>query len=238
MSHWARLVAPIIHCLVAFFFSDWFFAFFFHSFHQAWGDLTLAKPKNASSALKTSRMTKECSAAGTCDRISGECKCFPGFTGRACERLACYGEPLNTCSGNGMCLSLKQLSRMSDALPLTNSTYVYGPSASNQDYWDEGRVYRCHCDSAWKVGLGAGETQLPEFFGNGCEMRRCPSGDDPQTPEDDTDCFNVTAPGGHGVGERGNLCHVDCSNRGMCNYKKGICQCFKGFSGKNCADKV
>ena len=28
----------------------------------------------------------ECSNAGTCDRSSGNCICFPGFTGAACQR--------------------------------------------------------------------------------------------------------------------------------------------------------
>jgi len=28
----------------------------------------------------------ECSNAGTCDRKSGTCSCFPGFTGAACQR--------------------------------------------------------------------------------------------------------------------------------------------------------
>jgi len=197
----------------------------------------VAKPHNASTSLKTSRMESECSASGTCDRYSGECTCFKGFSGRACERLACYGEVESgehTCSGNGVCLSLKQLSKLTDAMPLANSTFVYGPSASKQDYWDEGRVYGCYCDSSWKVGLGAGETQEPEFFGNGCEKRRCPSGDDPITPEDETDCYNKTAKSSHAVGGRGNLCHVDCSNRGLCDYEFGECDCFPGFTGKNC----
>jgi hypothetical protein len=200
----------------------------------AWGDLMVAKPPNASDALKTSRMVAECSGSGTCDRSTGECRCFTGFAGRSCERLSCYGEPENTCSGNGVCLSLKQLSKVKDAFPLTNGTFVYGPSASKSDYWDEGRVYACHCDSSWKVGLGRGETQVAEYFGSGCEQKRCPSGDDPITPEDETDCSNITGKSTKTPGLEGNLCHVDCSNRGICNHLKGICKCFPGFTGKNC----
>ena len=34
-----------------------------------------------------------------------------------------------------------------------------------------------------------------------------------------------------------NKCHVDCSNRGLCNHANGQCKCFKGFYGENCALK-
>lgn len=59
--------------------------------------------------------------------------------------------------------------------------------------WDEDMIYGCVCDSSWEVGLQAGQTQEPEWFGPDCSLRHCPSGDDPSTPEDETDCYNVTA---------------------------------------------
>ena len=62
----------------------------------------------------------------------------------------------------------------------------------------------------------------------------CPSGDDPMTRHDETDCTNVTATGGRGIGQQGNLCHVDCANRGMCDYLSGVCTCFAGFYGADC----
>ncbi len=37
------------------------------------------------------------------------------------------------------------------------------------------------------------------------------------------------------VGASGNLCHVDCSNRGICDHSVGTCACFPGFKGANCA---
>jgi hypothetical protein len=40
---------------------------------------------------------------------------------------------------------------------------------------------RCLCDSSWEVGLGANQTQEPEYFGANCGFRHCPSGDDPVT---------------------------------------------------------
>jgi len=34
--------------------------------------------------------------------------------------------------------------------------------------------------------------------------------------------------------QEGNLCHVDCSHRGMCDYETGQCSCYDGFYGENC----
>ena len=34
--------------------------------------------------------------------------------------------------------------------------------------------------------------------------------------------------------EYGNKCHVECSNRGLCDNKVGVCACFRGFHGNAC----
>merc|ERR1711865_385431 len=52
--------------------------------------------------------------------------------------------------------------------------------------------------------------------------------------DDDTDCSYVVADGGYGTGAFGNICHNDCSSRGICDYATGSCQCFKGFFSENC----
>lgn len=47
-------------------------------------------------------------------------------------------------------------------------------------------------------------------------------------------CFIVLIAKPYTVGLKGNLCHVDCSNRGLCNYYTGICKCFEGSWGDAC----
>jgi hypothetical protein len=90
------------------------------------------------------------------------------------------------------------------------------------------------------VGFRRGETQLPEWFGPDCSLRRCPSGDDPFTTVDETDCrgkvqeLGLPLASPNGVGRNGNLCHVDCSNRGICDHSTGTCRCFPGSFGENC----
>ena len=55
------------------------------------------------------------------------------------------------------------------------------------------------------------------------------TGDDPGTRNvTETDCEGVDG------GEEGNLCHVDCSNRGVC-LRGDKCLCLPGFGGSACS---
>ena len=65
-------------------------------------------------------------------------------------------------------------------------------------------------------------------------LGHCPTGDDPFTLVVETNCTGVTAQNSIWAGSPGNLCHVDCSNRGICNYRTATCQCFDGLYGEAC----
>merc|ERR1740127_100213 len=71
---------------------------------------------------------KECSAAGMCDRKSGNCVCFDGFTGFACERQACP----NNCSGRGRCV--------------TQEILAYEAGMTYNSPWDASMAQGCVCD--------------------------------------------------------------------------------------------
>jgi len=179
---------------------------------------------------------RECSGVGECDRITGQCICPPLYTGSACQRKSCP----NKCSGHGHCYNLKQMSSMSNAFPLSNSNYKYGKkqkaSSTEKQLWDGEKIQGCVCDSSWPVGLRNGQRQDAEWFGPDCSLRHCPSGDDPTTTIIETNCTgkNIHNPTSSSKGMPGNLCHVDCSNRGICDYGTGICYCFNGYRGAAC----
>ena len=88
---------------------------------KAWADVP--------STATTAHALAECSNKGICDRTSGTCKCFDGFTGDACQRVKCP----NDCSGHGQCYSLRQLAQLSNAFPLNNNTYYEGYEVNKCD---------------------------------------------------------------------------------------------------------
>lgn len=111
----------------------------------------------------------ECSDQGLCDRATGLCSCFPGFTGSACQRTACPDD----CSGHGTCRSNRdfaydfgvakthQLLQNADSTERFNENYV----ATYMDAWDSGLLYGCLCDIGYR--------------GPSCAQIECPSAIDP-----------------------------------------------------------
>lgn len=175
-------------------------------------------------------------------RKTGECICSEQFTGQACDRFSCITATATTCSGHGQCMSMEALARRTEFEPLSQATYYRENQGNNHNHtsvWDYQSLYGCLCDSSWAVGYAANQMQFPEFFGFDCSQRRCPSGDDPLTTFiDETNCEGIASDNSSettSVGEIGNLCYVECANRGVCDYNSGTCACFDGFSGVNCA---
>jgi len=92
----------------------------------------------------------ECSNKGRCDRSTGECQCFDGYDGVACQRASCPGYP-NSCSGHGVCKTIKQLAE-------ADNGNVY-------KLWDKDTTMGCECDAG--------------YFGPDCSQRKCKYGVDP-----------------------------------------------------------
>merc|ERR1711871_510577 len=117
----------------------------------------------------------ECSNKGICDRKSGECDCFDGYTGTACSRAACP----NDCSGHGTCESIKELAEMRsyDTNEHDVSTTRVAGSDNHHGYdssieesysynlWDQDKTMGCKCD--------------PVYYGADCSLKKCKYGVDP-----------------------------------------------------------
>ncbi|GMI56738.1 hypothetical protein ScalyP_jg5472, partial [Parmales sp. scaly parma] len=106
----------------------------------------------------------ECAGAGICDRSSGVCQCFEGYTGAACRRSDCP----NDCSDNGVCMTIQDaglyLGSDYSTVPGSVGGDGIGPKYTN---WDHSSIGVCNCDMG--------------FFGPDCSRRMCPKNDDPVT---------------------------------------------------------
>ena len=104
----------------------------------------------------TAHAKAECSNRGLCDRATGNCECMDGFTGRACEHMACDFN----CYYHGECLSMRRFS--STQYNDESEQFAY------KSVWDADKIYGCVCDSPYTATFN-------------CGLRECPSGDDPLT---------------------------------------------------------
>merc|ERR1719355_416763 len=112
---------------------------------------------------------RECGGRGLCDRSTGECKCFPSFTGEGCRRTTCP----NDCSGHGQCRteanSFFYLGQ-TPAEAFGNQIPAYAKAAGSETWgihWPWLKYQQCHCDAGYE--------------GDDCSLRQCPKGDDPET---------------------------------------------------------
>lgn len=126
----------------------------------------------------------ECSHQGNCDRNTGLCNCFEGFTGSACHRSTCP----NNCNGHGECLSNVAFAdvyseSMTERL---NRLNVVASRSSSSDSWsrsitqinDKYRGYRATYSQAWDSYMNRGCLCDSGWTGPDCNKRECPSGND------------------------------------------------------------
>ena len=121
----------------------------------------------------------------------GTCQCSPGFTGAACDRVACDDE----CNGRGTCEPLWKLGREA-VVNGEAKEYAYGnpdPNQNGKDTWDRDMFQSCLCDgfspekhrqgpsSTYISGIYVDEPRVLGYHGHACEKALCPFGDDPST---------------------------------------------------------
>jgi len=119
-------------------------------------------------ALGEAHFYSECSSRGICDRKSGECQCFEGYSGSSCQRDKCP----NDCSGNGVCFTLKEIAEQAlnkVDIGSARGAVTHAGVSTPFEYrlWDASSRRACICD--------------PSFSGFDCSLRLCPRGDDPMT---------------------------------------------------------
>jgi len=100
---------------------------------------------------ETAHFPMECSNKGLCDRSTGTCGCFPGYSGSACQYASCPTSSTGVCSGHGVCMDAK-------ALALTDNGNPYR-------LWDQHKTLGCKCDAG--------------YSGPDCSQRVCKYGADP-----------------------------------------------------------
>jgi len=91
----------------------------------------------------------ECSNKGTCNGKTGQCSCFTGYEGIACERTVCP----NSCSNAGVCFTEEKLADETNVAGLVYTTP-----------WDHDKHVGCVCDLGRR--------------GPDCSLIECPSGAD------------------------------------------------------------
>jgi len=133
--------------------------------------ISWVKP-SSDDAVCSHQAETECSDQGLCDRATGLCTCFPGYSGRACSRTVCP----NDCSGHGTCRSnqdfaydwsvAKTLQLLGDnADDDQTERFEQNYIATYDDAWDSGMHQGCKCDAGYR--------------GPDCSMIECPSTTDP-----------------------------------------------------------
>jgi len=109
------------------------------------------KDQDGNVLTNTAHEYRECSNKGICDRQTGNCACFEGYDGSACQRASCPSNADGVCSGHGTCETIKEIA----ARDFSN---IY-------KLWDEDSTMGCVCDSG--------------YTGSDCSERLCKWGADP-----------------------------------------------------------
>jgi len=171
----------------------------------------------------------ECAGAGICDRSTGDCECFEGYTGKGCGITTCP----NDCSGHGTCDYLEDIAFGSvwGEYYDGTETVTYGVGSapvklSPVPFWDAGKVRKCVCD--------AGYTDVD------CSRRMCLRGNDildermnrDEANKNQIQTFRLVGAGEYGTGRR-NKDNGDACQEADTHYANP--ECFEDLLAKSFA---
>lgn len=107
------------------------------AFELAWVDT----PNNVGTFHKYA----ECAGRGICARDTGECQCFDGYEGKACQRTSCP----NDCSGHGTCEYIDDLHYAATWNDYTTRYFKEDAMIFPYTQWDSRKVRGCVCDALY-----------------------------------------------------------------------------------------
>jgi len=102
----------------------------------------------------------ECAGRGICSRDTGECTCFDGYEGKACQRTSCP----NDCSGHGTCEYISDLGFAATWGDYSNRYFSLDQKTFAYHQWDNAKTRGCVCD--------------PLYGDVDCSKKMCPYGTD------------------------------------------------------------
>merc|ERR1711991_146945 len=110
---------------------------------------------------------QECSDMGVCDPKSGECACFDGYEGVACQRTVC---PEN-CNGHGTCQSLAAIAVCDNGYRGPDCSLIECPTGDDV-MGGEGGAYGRDCSGRGICDYSSGVCEcFSGFVGTRCESQ-------------------------------------------------------------------
>lgn len=110
----------------------------------------------------------ECAGKGICDRSTGECQCFEGFSGKGCQRMNCPGN----CNGHGTCEYIEEL-----GVGSAPGNY-WGSSKAGQELRTESKTFEDLAEHLWDHHKSMACLCDPGYTDVDCSRRMCPKSND------------------------------------------------------------